>query len=103
MDDTQKTARLTVVTGRGDMDMDTLGPLAEALQTAARTHDVVVLDASQISFGDSSFLNLLLNTHKITTLRVAAPQKQLLSLLEITGADGVLTMASTVEAALAMP
>ncbi|MFJ4866197.1 STAS domain-containing protein [Streptomyces sp. NPDC088748] len=99
MDDTSRPVRSKVVTAIGDLDMDTIGPVAQALHAAAEAYDVVILDASGITFADSSFLNLLLSVHRETLFRIAAPQEQLMRLLEMTGADGVLTLVPTVAGA----
>ncbi|MFD6940677.1 STAS domain-containing protein [Streptomyces goshikiensis] len=89
-----------VVAARGELDQDTLGPLEEALASAADKHRLVVLDASSITFGDSSFLNLLLRLHHATGLRIAAPGEQLRRLFALTGADTVLSVHPSVEEAL---
>ncbi|MCX4545664.1 STAS domain-containing protein [Streptomyces sp. NBC_01565] len=89
-----------VVVARGELDQDTLGPLEEALTTAADRHRLVVLDAGAITFGDSSFLNLLLRFHHVTALRIAAPGEQLRRLFALTGADTVLSLSPSVEHAL---
>lgn len=86
-----------VVVAHGDYDMNTVGPLADVLQTAAQEHSRVVLDASGITFADSTFLNLLLRIHTMAGLRVAAPTPQLRRVLEITGADTVLDIRDSVE------
>ncbi|MFI5762397.1 STAS domain-containing protein [Streptomyces sp. NPDC051563] len=90
-----------VVAARGELDQDTLAPLEEALSTAADRYPLVVLDAAAITFGDSSFLNLLLRMHHLTTLRIAAPGEQLRRLFAVTGADTVLSVRANVEDALA--
>ncbi|MFD3542644.1 STAS domain-containing protein [Streptomyces sp. NPDC058662] len=86
-----------VVAARGELDQDTLGPLEQALVAAADRHPVVVLDAGAITFGDSSFLNLLLRLHQLTVLRIAAPGEQLRRLFALTGADTVLSLYGSVE------
>ncbi|MFD5968048.1 STAS domain-containing protein [Streptomyces sp. NPDC060311] len=90
-----------VVGARGAFDLCSVSPLAEALERAAAEHSKVVLDASGITFADSSLLNLLILTHRTVDLRVAAPTRQLCRLLEITGVDTLLTVRSTVEEAAA--
>ncbi|MFE3660702.1 STAS domain-containing protein [Streptomyces sp. NPDC059165] len=90
---------LWVVAAHGDLDLNNLPPLTDALTEASASHSTVVLDASGITFADSSFLNLVLRFHRCTTLRVAAPQAQLLRLLEITGGDQVLDIRPTLDAA----
>ncbi|MFD9307114.1 STAS domain-containing protein [Streptomyces sp. NPDC060048] len=89
-----------VVAAHGELDQDTLAPLEEALSSAADSHPLVVLDAGAITFGDSSFLNLLLRLHHLTALRVAAPGEQLRRLFAVTGADTVLSLHASVEDAL---
>ncbi|MCM1976702.1 MULTISPECIES: STAS domain-containing protein [unclassified Streptomyces] len=90
-----------VVVAQGELDQDTLIPLEEALTEAAGLHPLVILDAGAITFGDSSFLNLLLRLHHLTTLRIAAPGEQLRRLFAVTGADTVLSLHESVEAAAA--
>ncbi|MFD5409985.1 STAS domain-containing protein [Streptomyces nojiriensis] len=89
-----------VVAAHGELDQDTLAPLEEALASAADRHGLVVLDAGSITFGDSSFLNLLLRLHHLTTLRIAAPGEQLRRLFALTGADTVLSLHPSVEDAV---
>ncbi|GHH87103.1 hypothetical protein GCM10018793_61570 [Streptomyces sulfonofaciens] len=89
-----------VVVAYGSYDMDTIAPLEGALLTAARERPKVVLDASGVTFADSTFLNLLIRVHTATTLRVAAPRAQLRRLFEITGTDSVLGVRATVEDAV---
>lgn len=90
-----------VVAAHGELDQDTLAPLETALAAAADRHRLVVLDAGSITFGDSSFLNLLLRLHHTTTLRIAAPGDQLRRLFALTGADTVLSVHPSVEDAVA--
>ena len=90
-----------VVVARGSYDMESVTPLADALDTAASKHPKVVLDASNITFADSTLLNLLLLTHQATALRVVAPQQQLQRLLKLTGVDTILQIRATVEDAAA--
>ncbi|TQJ92432.1 STAS domain-containing protein [Streptomyces sp. SLBN-31] len=89
-----------IVVAHGAYDLDSIDPLANALETAAAQHARVVVDASGLTFADSTFLNLLLTTHRQTDLRVAAPPPQLLRVLEITGADTLLDLRPTVEDAV---
>jgi anti-anti-sigma factor len=88
-----------VVVARGSYDMHSIKPLAEALDAAARKYEKVVVDASAITFADSTLLNLLILTHRATDLRLAAPAAQLRRILELTGVDTVLKVRPTVEGA----
>jgi anti-anti-sigma factor len=89
-----------VVAAHGDLDIENLGPLRQALQTAAEG-PLVVLDASGVTFADSSFLSVLLGVRQLTDLRVAGAPSQLLRLLEITGADRIIPLYPTVAEAAA--
>jgi anti-anti-sigma factor len=89
-----------IVTPQGDLDADTLGPLRHEMAEAASAGRAVVLDASGITFADSSFLNLLLSTHQHGDLRIAALPPQLERLLRIVGVDQVLKVYETAEEAL---
>ncbi|MFF7205391.1 STAS domain-containing protein [Streptomyces sp. NPDC008141] len=89
-----------VVTAQGEVDLQNMAPLADALTEAAGNHSVVVLDTSAVTFADSTFLNLLLTMHRLTDLRIAAPAAGLKRLLDVTGADQVLTVRATVADAI---
>ncbi|MFJ9597897.1 STAS domain-containing protein [Streptomyces virginiae] len=89
-----------VVAAHGELDSDTLAPVERALTEAAASHAGVVFDASGLAFADSSVLSMLLRVHALTELRIAAPQRQLLRLLEMTGADQLLTLCPSVENAI---
>lgn len=89
-----------VVVAHGDYDAHTVAPLERALDTAARKHSQLVIDVSSVGFVDSTFLNLLLRIHRLTSLCVAGPAPQLRRLLEITGADTVLDIRDTLHDAL---
>ncbi|GGU83236.1 anti-sigma factor antagonist [Streptomyces litmocidini] len=90
-----------VVEASGDYDMHSVGPLADALKTATETHPKVVLDASGVTFADSTFLNLVILTHQTGKLRVAAPSERVRRLCAITGVDDVLQIWETVDDAIA--
>ncbi|MFF8395385.1 STAS domain-containing protein [Streptomyces sp. NPDC016172] len=86
-----------VVAAGGSYDMDSIKPLADVLEAAARKHPKVILDASGITFADSTLLNLLILTHQAGTLRVVAPSPQLQRLCEITGVDSILETRNSVD------
>jgi anti-anti-sigma factor len=87
-----------VVAAHGDLDIENLGPLRQALETAAEG-PVVVLDATGVTFADSSFLSVLLSVRQLTDLRVAGAPPQVLRLLGITGADRIIPLYPTVSEA----
>ncbi|OKJ21754.1 anti-anti-sigma factor [Streptomyces sp. CB00316] len=86
-----------VIVAAGAYDMGSITPLRQALHTAARQYPKVVLEASAVTFADSTFLNLLILTNEIGTLRVVAPSVQVRRLCEITGVDSVLEVRQTIE------
>ncbi|MEU0135585.1 STAS domain-containing protein [Streptomyces sp. NPDC006296] len=92
-----------VVRAQGDLDCDSIDPLFIALWQAVAGHEVVVLDASAVTFADSSFLSLLIDVHRRTELRVAAPQAVVTRLLRTAGVDRVIRSYPTLDAALGEP
>lgn len=90
-----------VVSARGAYDMNSVEALADALRAAAGKSPKLVLDASGITFADSTLLSLLILTHQATDFRVAAPTRQVLRLLRLTGVDALLKVRATVEEAAA--
>ncbi|MFF4041180.1 STAS domain-containing protein [Streptomyces sp. NPDC001816] len=81
----------------GAYGLDSIRPLADVLQSAAEKYPRVAVDTAAVSFADATFLNLLISVHHATDLRVVAPSAQLRRLLELTGADRVLKVRTTLE------
>ncbi|WP_435269908.1 STAS domain-containing protein [Streptomyces sp. 1222.5] len=90
-----------VIVAYGEYDAGCVASLAEALEVASGKYSKVVVDASRLTFADSTFLNLLLRVNPTTKLRVAEPAPQLRRLLRLTGADSVLDVRDSVEEAAA--
>ncbi|MEU9554345.1 STAS domain-containing protein [Streptomyces fumanus] len=90
-----------VITARGSFDTQSIKPLTDALTAAAAHHPTVILDASGVTFADSSFLNLLILTHHTGTLRLAAPSPQVRRVCDITGVTPHLDIRDTLDDALA--
>ncbi|MFJ9054761.1 STAS domain-containing protein [Streptomyces sp. NPDC102409] len=90
---------IALVVAEGDLDVESARPLQERLERAAADHDAIVLEASGVTFADSSFLNLLLRTTQAAPLRIAAASAPVRRLLEVTGADQVLRVHPDVDAA----
>jgi anti-anti-sigma factor len=88
-----------VVAARGAYDLHSIKPLAQALGAAVRTYPKVILDASGVTFADSTFLNLLILTHQSGAFRLVAPSQPVRRLCEITAVDQVLQIRDTVDAA----
>lgn len=92
---------LPVVAPQGDLDADTIGALTAELEAAAAGHSAVILDAGGITFGDSSFLRLMLTTHRRVDLRIAAPSPVVTRLFRLVCVEDVLRLFPTVQAARA--
>ncbi|MEU3317144.1 STAS domain-containing protein [Streptomyces sp. NPDC006662] len=74
-----------VVACSGDFDMDTTNLLGEACSRLAPGEPLVV-DATQVSFADSSFLNALIQLQNNRPLALQGPlPDQLRRLMEMTG------------------
>ncbi|MEU0410815.1 STAS domain-containing protein [Streptomyces griseorubiginosus] len=86
-----------VIVAHGEYDLNNLGPLTEAVETAAAKQQRIALDVSGVTFADSTFLNLLLRINRLTSLRLVAPAPQFQRVLEITGADAVLDIRASIE------
>ncbi|MEV0977766.1 STAS domain-containing protein [Streptomyces sp. NPDC049915] len=89
-----------VIAARGAYDMESITPLAEALEAAAKEHSRVVLEASGVTFADSTFLNLLILAHRTGTLRLVAPSAPVRRVCEITGVDNLLEIRDTLDDAV---
>ncbi|MFD3682753.1 STAS domain-containing protein [Streptomyces sp. NPDC058613] len=95
-----------IIVCQGDFDMDTLAPFTAATQEAVADEGVrrIIIDVAQVTFADSSMLNVLLTTHRCGCLILVGPlQDQLARLLELTGADTVFTITGSLETARAQP
>ncbi|MGW6012889.1 STAS domain-containing protein [Streptomyces sp. NPDC055210] len=89
-----------VVAVRGELDVESLARRRSQLEATAAAVPVLVLDLSAVTFADSTFLNLLLMLCRATDLRLAGVPGQVVRLLKMTGADGVLHLYPTVLDAL---
>ncbi|MER6237974.1 STAS domain-containing protein [Streptomyces clavifer] len=79
----------------GEFDFNTLAPLRAACDTAVTAPGVerLVLDVRGVTFGDSTFLNLLLTLYRTCDLQLVGPlPRQLARLLAVTGVDRMLTI-----------
>jgi anti-anti-sigma factor len=90
-----------IVVAHGAFDPNSISPLADALNKGARKYPKLVLDASRLTFVDSTLVHLLLRIRPLTTLCVASPAPLVQRILELTGADAVLDVRATVEDAVA--
>ncbi|MFD3328473.1 STAS domain-containing protein [Streptomyces sp. NPDC058701] len=92
---------LPVVAPQGDLDADTIGALTAELEAAVAECGGVILDASGITFSDSSFLRLMLTTHQRVDLRIAAPSPVVARMFQLVCVEDVLRLFPTVQAARA--
>ncbi|MGW5852365.1 STAS domain-containing protein [Streptomyces sp. NPDC055254] len=84
-----------VVRCAGEFEFSTLAPLQAVCDTALAEAggERLVLDVRGVTFGDSTFLNLLLTLSGASDLRLWGPlPPQLARLFAVTGTDQVLTI-----------
>lgn len=90
----------------GDLDIDNVGPLGAALESAAQegAHPVVV-DLSDVSFADSTTVNVLLQGQTLLgpRLRLAAPSPFMERLIGVLGLDSALPVFPSVAEAIDPP
>ncbi|MFF8092878.1 STAS domain-containing protein [Streptomyces sp. NPDC016675] len=89
----------------GEIDHDTGGQLRQALDAAGTDRPRIVLDMRQVTFMDSSGINILIAAHQdIATsggwLRLAAPADAVLRVLRLVGVDQLIDCHSTLNGAL---
>ncbi|MFJ4894737.1 MULTISPECIES: STAS domain-containing protein [unclassified Streptomyces] len=87
----------------GDVDIDTAPLLDAALGDAARARPVaVIVDLSQLTFGDSATLNALIRAQKLAfELVVAGPlSPRIQRLFSLAGVEGFFRFAPDTDAAL---
>ncbi|WP_329612444.1 STAS domain-containing protein [Streptomyces brevispora] len=90
----------------GDLDIDNVTPLGAALESAAADgDDPVVVDLSDVSFADSTTVNVLLQGQTLLgpRLRLAEPSPFVERLIGVLGLDSVLPVFPTVTEAIAAP
>ncbi|WP_326733869.1 STAS domain-containing protein [Streptomyces sp. NBC_01022] len=90
----------------GDLDIDNVAPLGAALESAASDGDgTVVVDLSDVSFADSTTVNVLLQGQTLLgpRLRLAAPSPFMERLIGILGLDSALPVFPTVAKAIDPP
>lgn len=87
----------------GDLDIDNVAPLGAALESAARDGEgPVVVDLSDVSFADSTTVNVLLQGQSLLgpRLRLAAPSPFMERLIGLLGLDSALPVLQTVAEAV---
>ncbi|SEC47617.1 stage II sporulation protein AA (anti-sigma F factor antagonist) [Streptomyces sp. 3213] len=107
----QLTVRTDVVDGivvvalAGEIDHQTAAPLREALDLPDGVAPHVVLDLRQVTFMDSSGINILLAVHQTLAqangwLRLAGTTPSVQRVIQLVGIDGVIDCYPTVQQAL---
>lgn len=97
----------TVMTVRGNLDIDSAAHLRSALDGLLRTTDArIVVDLQGLDFCDSVGLSALVDAHRAGMerggwLRLAAPSPFLARILDVVGLSGALALYDSVERALA--
>ncbi|MFJ3481427.1 STAS domain-containing protein [Streptomyces microflavus] len=90
---------LPVISPRGEFDMDNVTALGAEIETMAAVHGGLIMDASGITFADSSFLRMVLNAHQRTQLRIVAPSHRVARLFDLAGVDTYLRIYPTLDTA----
>jgi anti-sigma B factor antagonist len=86
---------------RGEVDLDVIGPVRDQVAQALRDEGVPVLfDLGQVTFCDSTTLNLLLHTSQQTTVGLLRPSAWVERLLDVTGVHELLPSFGTAEEAV---
>ncbi|MCX5281019.1 MULTISPECIES: STAS domain-containing protein [unclassified Streptomyces] len=94
---------IRVIRVGGDVDIDTAPLLEGALDDAATSGPVaVIVDLSQLTFGDSATLNALIRAQKLRfELVVAGPlSAQMQRLFSLAGVEGFFRFAPDIDAAM---
>ncbi|MER5446509.1 STAS domain-containing protein [Streptomyces sp. NPDC002766] len=94
-----------VVTLAGEIDRDTAEVLRQALPRPDAPRVRVVVDLEQVTFLDSTGINIFISTHNTLAradgwLRLAAPSASVLRVLQIVGIDTVIDCCPTLHQAL---
>ncbi|MEW2164922.1 STAS domain-containing protein [Streptomyces sp. NPDC007084] len=95
-----------IVALRGEIDHNGRGLLGEALLPSAdATNPRTVADLGEVTFMDSSGINILIVAHRAAEdaggwLRLAAPQQAVLRVLQLVGVDTVISCHPTLQQAL---
>jgi stage II sporulation protein AA (anti-sigma F factor antagonist) len=97
--------RVVAVWGEIDYDVRDLFSEALLLEDGAVPPLRIVVDLSQVTFMDSSGINVLVGTHRQVSeargwLRVAGAQESVLRVLELVGIDALISCYPSVEQAL---
>ncbi|KAF3463306.1 STAS domain-containing protein [Streptomyces sp. Tu 3180] len=96
---------IRVLTAVGEIDHHTGQSLQQALDVTGTTRPRIVIDLRQVTFLDSSGINLLITAHQHTTqaggrLRLAGPTPPVQRVLQLVGVDQLIDCRETLHHAL---
>ncbi|MEU2427733.1 STAS domain-containing protein [Streptomyces sp. NPDC007851] len=96
---------IRVVTLAGEIDHHTGGTLRQALDASSTPRPRVVVDLRQVTFMDSSGINVFITAHRTLSeaggwLRLAAPGAAVMRTLNIVGVDTLIDCRETLQQAL---
>ncbi|MET7436219.1 STAS domain-containing protein [Streptomyces sp. NPDC004082] len=96
---------VAVVSVRGEIDQSSIEPLREALVGGSAPARRTVIDLGEVSFMDSTGLNLLLDVHLAASndggwVRLANVSERVSRILEIVGVNQVIPVYATLRLAL---
>ncbi|MFJ4982127.1 STAS domain-containing protein [Streptomyces coeruleorubidus] len=96
---------IRVLTLAGEIDHHTGAPLRQALDVSDTARPRIVIDMRQVTFMDSSGINILIAAHQAVTaaggwLRLAGPAGAVMRTLQIVGVDALIDCRPTLREAL---
>ncbi|MBL1082266.1 STAS domain-containing protein [Streptomyces actinomycinicus] len=102
---TTATDGIRVLTVAGEIDHHTSETLRQALDACDTPRPRIVVDLHQVTFMDSSGINILIAAHRALAeaggwLRLAAPGQSVMRTLSIVGVDAVIDCRETLRQAL---
>ncbi|MGW2865735.1 STAS domain-containing protein [Streptomyces sp. NPDC001205] len=93
----------TVLTFRGELDLDGAADVRRAFDEALELGRPIVVDLSGLTFCDSSGLNLLLTYRPLDELRLVRSTPAVMRVFELTGADTLFAWYDSPDEALKAP
>ncbi|MEU0030892.1 STAS domain-containing protein [Streptomyces sp. NPDC006335] len=96
---------IRILTVAGEIDYDTCETLRQALDVPATPPPRLVIDMRQVTFMDSTGINLLIAAHQSATdaggwIRLAAPTSSVIRTIQIVGLDALIDCHATLREAL---
>ncbi|MGA5089221.1 STAS domain-containing protein [Streptomyces sp. NRRL F-5527] len=103
---TTATDGVRVIAPAGEIDYHTGGQLSRALDVAGAERPRIVIDMRQVTFMDSTGINILIAAYQAVTevggwLRLAGPIDSVLRVLQLVGVDDIIECHPTLREALA--